>query len=69
MSVTIKTKPFNYPNFLILEVPGREETVSISVGDALPSDQAAEDYWNAAKAGWIQHVKEKRAGNAPGSQT
>lgn len=63
--VTIKAKAFSYPNYLLLEIPGHDDTISMDVADAFPSDEAAAEYWDEAKNGWIDHVKARRARTEP----
>lgn len=58
--VTIKARQFLFPNFLVLEVPGHTDTVSMDVGAAFPSDQDAGAYWDGVKAAWIEHVRDRR---------
>lgn len=61
MSITIKSRPFNYPNFILLDVPGHNDgLVSLAVAAAFPTDEAAGAYWDSARAGWLEHVKAKR---------
>lgn len=59
--VILKAKPLNYPNFLLLNVPGHSDgTVSLDVGAAFPTDTDAGEFWDSAKVAWIEHVKARR---------
>ena len=59
--ITIKPKKYNFINFLILDVPGKSDGVSISVGEAFVSDEDAGQYWDDLRQQWIEHVRELRA--------
>lgn len=66
-TVTIKARKFNFPNFMLLEIPGHDDTVSMDVGAAFPSDESAGEYWDELRNLWIDHVKARRAGMGKGS--
>lgn len=63
---SIKIVPFRYANFVHLDIdkkiPGQTEAdVALDVGKAFPNDDAAAEFWDELKAGWIKHVKERRS--------
>jgi hypothetical protein len=64
-AITIKVHPITYPNFVRLVVPNipgqAKGEVSIDVADAFPNEDAASAFWDDAKEGWLQHVKDRRS--------
>jgi hypothetical protein len=63
---TIKILPFRYANFVHLDVPAVKgnpppgEDIALDVGEAFPTDQAAADFWDELKEGWIMHCRQRR---------
>ena len=62
--VTIRTKPFSYANFVHLDIPNlpgqHDVSAAIDVGQAFPTDEDAARYWDDAKAGWMENVRQRR---------
>jgi len=65
---TIKIRPFRYSNFVHLaideKIPGQAQgEVALDVGDAFPTDEAAAEFWDELKEGWIMHCRQRRTPN------
>lgn len=64
---TIKVLPIRYPNFVHLDVPQtvgpQLPDIPMDVGDAFPSDDAAANFWDELKQGWIMHCRQRRSSN------
>jgi len=64
--ISIKAKPLQYPNFVILDIPKTmaSDGASLDVGLAFPTDDLASEFWDQAKAGWMEHVRKRRTDSA-----
>lgn len=71
---TIKVQPFRYANYVHLaidkKIPGQaQDDVAMDVGAAFPTDEAAAEFWEELKQGWIMHCRQRRSSdNGPAEQ-
>lgn len=62
----IKIHPFRYSNFVHLvidgKIPGQAQgDVALDVSTAFPTDEAAAEFWDELREGWISHVRARRS--------